>query len=136
MTHIFHPNRQGDGAAIASTTHTARFVEANEDGGYDVWVETDKPCVFVVIGRAGFAGNVRATQRQCASSSTVFDDILHDFIHDVGIARVDNLRCVLPGDKRLHLGFEAVLRIIDFVDDIRRNFVAAVRKNSIGFSYL
>ena len=136
VAHVFDPHGQGDGAAIAGASHAARFVETDVDGGDDVGVEADEPGVFVVVGGAGFAGNVGAAEGERAACRAVFDDVLHHFVHDVGVARVDDLRCVFSGDEGLHLRFQMILRVVDFVDDVGGHFVAAVGKYGVAFGHL
>ena len=95
--HVFYPNRYGDCTTVTCTTHAARFVKADIDGSHNARVEADKPCVFVVVGGTGFTGDVGAAECGCTACGTDTDNVLHDFVHDVGVARVNGLRCVFTG---------------------------------------
>ena len=96
-----------------------------------------EPGINVFVGGAGLAGQITALQSiRGTSGSAVDGDIAQHAVHQVGVARVNGLQRLVPGDHRLGLRQHLILAVTDFTDDIGLNPIASIGKNRVGGDHL
>ena len=111
-----------------------RLVVAEPDDGHEARGIACEPGVIRIVRRSRLAGRVTAPERQSTASRAALDDVAQHAVHDVGIARGDDLRAWY----RLALG--AWCRIAEqhcaaaaahFLDQFRRHLHAAIGEHGI-----
>ena len=73
--HIFHPNRQRRGRSGFAPAKISRLVKADKHRGNDIAVEAGKPSVAEIVGGAGFARKIFASQGQGAPAGAGANDL-------------------------------------------------------------
>ena len=78
LIHHLRPNRQRERGAIATRNNCCRLIKSNPNAAGQCAGVTEKPCVFVIVGRAGLASSGQfETQVSGTGSSPMGQHFFH-----------------------------------------------------------
>jgi hypothetical protein len=93
LVHHLCPDRQRERGAVAAGNNCCRLIKSNPNTAGERARVTEKPGVFVIVGRAGLAGSGQfETQGPCAGGRPAGEDFFHYLRGHPGCARVQRRR--------------------------------------------
>ena len=134
--HIAYPDGQRHRATGFISAQGARLVKAHPRDAHQLGVVAPKPCVEKIVGGAGLAGQVVASEFHGGGGGAIAHHIAHHLRHQIGVAFVDRALRAVARARGLGLEQEVALAVLDALYEVRLDPEAAIGKHRVRAHHL